>query len=175
MRPRILFAAFALFAGASGCGGCDSCFGTGSGVGPVAEDARPTTQARPASADAQVGAAEDAAADGGRDAAPFDAAGTPFLVQSSLPRPVPPPSMAMGHFQSCGNYDTPLCEKECPKGNCRQECDGTTCTLGCVGGYCSQLCGERGKCRLTCQGGHCVQACSKAEDCVKECAGGNCK
>ena len=35
--------------------------------------------------------------------------------------------MAVGAFQSCGRYDGPLCEKPCPKGNCRQECDGVEC------------------------------------------------
>jgi hypothetical protein len=155
----------------AGCGGCDSCFSKPSAEDDAAVPARAATAAPLAVADASEAAApadekSDAGSEAGTEAVPVPRA-------SSLPRPKGP--MPMGSFQSCGRYDGPLCEKTCPKGNCRQECDGVDCLLTCEKGYCSQMCGASAKCTMTCQGGHCVQACTKPEGCVKSCAGGSCE
>ena len=167
--PRIVF--YSSLALVTGCGGCDSCFGTAQ---PGDYDATPitTTTAKPLAAAADAGSAVVEPHDAAADATP-PAPAEPAPRPSALPRPKAP--MPLGAFQICGNYDGPLCTKDCPSGNCRQECDGVECALTCAGGYCSQLCGATGKCKLTCVGGHCVQACTKAEGCTKECSGGNCE
>jgi hypothetical protein len=170
----VFYASFVSLALGTGCGGCDSCFGTAQpgDYDATTTTATATTTAKPlaTAADASVAAPDEH--DGGSEAAAA-ALSEPVPHASSLPRPKAP--MALGAFQICGNYDGPLCTKECPAGNCRQECDGVDCVLACAAGYCSQLCGENGKCKLTCVGGHCVQVCAKGEDCVKECSGGDCK
>ena len=154
---------------AAGCGGCESCFGK-----PAAGDdaAMPitTTTAAPVAVDA---APAPVVVEEKKEAGADAAESVPIPRASSLPRPKAP--MAVGAFQSCGRYDGPICEKPCPKGNCRQECDGVECLLTCDKGYCSQMCGASAKCRMTCNGGHCIQACTKPDGCVKECAGGSCE
>jgi len=170
---RIVFlSSLAAILGGTGCGGCDSCFGTAQ---PGDYDAAPTvaTTTQPAT---PIAAEAGAAAVEGKDAAgeaSVAAPTEPLPRPSAVPRPKAP--MPLGAFQICGNYDGPLCTKDCPGGNCRQECDGVECVLNCPAGYCSQLCGPTGKCKLTCVGGHCVQACTKAEGCIKECSGGACE
>lgn len=170
----------ALFGLASlaGCGGCDSCSG-GSRATDDAGAPEPVTTApvAPLARDAGSGRSPeepDAAADAGHDAGREVDSGFRPDVALAVPRPSGAP-MPMGAMQSCGVYDGPLCEKECPKGNCRQECDGVGCVLACKGGWCSQLCGPSAKCKLSCPGGHCVQVCSSAEGCTKDCAGGGCQ
>lgn len=170
--PRILIPI--LLATASGCGACDSCFGTKQ---PGDDDLTAPVPAQPS---AKPQAVEDAGEpsettdDAGKDSSTADSG----LVE--VPRIAPPPRpsnapMPLGAFQSCGVYEAPRCERECPKGNCRQECDGVECTLSCNGGYCSQFCGPTGTCRFTCNGGHCIQVCSRADGCIKECGGGDCQ
>ena len=142
----------------AGCGGgCDSCDSCSSKPETV-EDAGATTVAV-APHEATVPTTDDAVPEPrATNAAPADA-GPPFLVASTLPRPSGAP-MPMGAVQSCGVYDGPLCQKVCPKGNCRQDCDGVSCVLDCAGGWCSQMCGASGSCTLRCGGGHCIQACT---------------
>jgi hypothetical protein len=165
----------------AGCGGCDSCFGgsraTEDASAPEPIVTAPATVA-PAARDAGRAAHDDeddaGKNDAGRDAGGEADSGFRPDVPLAVPRPSGAP-MAMGAMQSCGVYDGPLCEKQCPKGNCRQECDGVSCVLACRGGWCSQLCGPSGTCKLSCPGGHCTQVCAKAEDCTKDCAGGGCQ
>jgi hypothetical protein len=162
-----LIPTFALFAG---CNGCDSCFSKAQ-PGDVVPTAT-TEPAVPQTVAVDSGPAERPSS---TDAGKSDAAQAPVepaLTLSAVPRPKAP--MPIGAYQSCGVYDGPLCEKSCPKGNCRQECDGVECQLNCEGGYCSQVCGAEGKCKLTCKGGHCIQACTRKDACIKECAGGSC-
>jgi hypothetical protein len=179
MSRHSILRTIVLFSFLAGCGDCGSCGGDGKKLpDPTATEPDPVTS--PAAIDAgramraEAGTGpEDAgksSTDAGADAGP--------RPEAPLPEPLPRPSgapMPMGAMQSCGVYDGPLCQKECPKGNCRQECDGVNCELTCKGGWCSQRCGPLGTCKMTCAGGHCVQQCMKADGCVRECAGGDCK
>jgi hypothetical protein len=166
---KLFFFSLAWIAGCGGgCDGCGSC----SNKSETVEDKSPTTVAV-APREASMPATNDVAPEPtATNAAPVDT-GPPYLAASVLPRPSGAP-MPMGAMQSCGVYDGPLCEKTCPKGNCRQDCDGIRCVLDCAGGWCSQMCGESGTCTLRCGGGHCIQACANPDACTKDCAGGSC-
>jgi hypothetical protein len=159
----------------AGCGGCDSCFGRPEALDDASFPSEPARSAAPRVVDAGPAQVEkDASADAPSDSAAATTDAAYLTAPSAIPRPRSAP-MPLGGFQTCGVYDGPLCEKTCPKGNCRQECDGVRCDLSCAAGYCSQLCGAEGTCKMTCNGGHCVQVCAKAEGCTKECAGGSCE